>query len=72
LPDAFWAEGNISKDYYFHVKDSSLSKSSYTWDFGDSSTGTTGYDVSHVFPQNKKYTVKLRASLKTKLIAIFG
>lgn len=37
---------------------SSGSITSYTWDFGDGSTGT-GETVEHTFTENKSYTVKL-------------
>ena len=59
LPEAGWSVNNILQSYKFLVKDSSFSPSSYVWDFGDGSATSTGYDVSHVFPQNKTYSVKL-------------
>jgi len=59
LPNALWSVSNVSKNYLFKVSDSSLSKASYTWNFGDSSALESGYHVNHVFQQSKKYTIKL-------------
>ncbi len=60
LPNAGWTVSNTSQDYhfYFHVQDSSFTKSSYSWDFGDG-TNFTGYSTSHLYSQKKTYTVKL-------------
>ena len=62
LPNAFWVEGNLSKIYYFHAIDSLLSITSYIWDFGDSSAHPGGFEVTHIFPKNKIYTVKLKVT----------
>jgi len=58
-PKALWSVNSIGKTYNFYVKDSSLNKLSYGWTFGDSSATQTGYHVSHIFAQTKKYMIKL-------------
>lgn len=43
--------------YTFEAVDKTLK--TYLWTFGDSTTDTSGYQVSHIFPKNKTYTVTL-------------
>jgi len=68
LPDASWSITNVSKYYNFLVIDSSLSKSSYMWSFGDG-TYFTGYGVSHVFPRNSTFSIKLTVTNTNGCIA---
>jgi len=58
-PDAGWTSTNFTKNYAFKVKDSSLAKSFFVWDFGDGTGTFTGYSVNHIFPTNKTFSVKL-------------
>jgi len=59
LPDASWTVTNTSDKYYFHVKDSSWSKTSYTWNFGDGTGIQSGYSVNHIFSHSNTYKIKL-------------
>jgi len=59
LPVAEWTVSNTLQNYAFKVKDSSLSSSSYAWDFGDGSSRVYGYREGHVFPKNQSYNIKL-------------
>ena len=58
-PDAAWAGSNLGAEQYsFRAKDTSLSSASYTWNFGDSTTGT-GHKITHTYTKDSSFMVRL-------------
>jgi len=65
LPDAYWDMAYIYDDAWFYARDSSLSNSSYVWEFGDNLAAMHGQDsavgrkASHIYPHIRAYQVRL-------------
>jgi len=58
-PSAKWSLISAKdKDIRVHSNDSSLSVTSYKWNFGDGGTGT-GYTVKHSYTADGSYNIKL-------------
>ena len=61
LPTVGFSLKNNATDYYFNLKDSSLSKSAYKWDMGDQTTAI-GYNVHHVYQDLMYYNIIVKAT----------
>ena len=59
VPNAHWTTSKIAKRIYkFNADDSTFSNSSYTWDFGDSSS-SNGHTSTHAYVSDSTYKVIL-------------
>jgi hypothetical protein len=63
LPEASWFINYFGPKTYLHAIDSSLSNTSYHWDFGDGvKDSISGHLAKHLYQKNKSYLVKLKVT----------